>query len=197
MGEQHWQWVATCPRQASEHALISTTLTPILTIHNRRRAMPHIKSYMRVAKDGCQLAWFILTSANMSGAAWGKLQKGDSQLHCCHWEMGVLFTPRSLARAVHGELFSCAPSTPAAVPRPLPAPSACGSAEEAPSGSRSSSDRPGSPRSPKSPRHSDMLDVNPPGSPSYTAHTSSSVLKAEPRELPWPELVTTHAGLTL
>ena len=63
----------------------------------RQRAMPHMKSYTRFRSDhdfGCpmvllscktnlpvaacsgkELAWVILTSSNLSIAAWGKLEK--------------------------------------------------------------------------------------------------------------------------
>ncbi|XP_042517578.1 tyrosyl-DNA phosphodiesterase 1 isoform X2 [Macadamia integrifolia] len=44
----------------------------------RCRAMPHIKTYTRYS--GQKLAWFLLTSANLSKAAWGALQKNNSQL---------------------------------------------------------------------------------------------------------------------
>ena len=42
----------------------------------RTRAMPHIKTYTRVFEEGAifTLAWMLLTSANMSKAAWGQLQ---------------------------------------------------------------------------------------------------------------------------
>ncbi|XP_058092682.1 tyrosyl-DNA phosphodiesterase 1 isoform X2 [Magnolia sinica] len=44
----------------------------------RGRAMPHIKTFTRY--NGQNLAWFLLTSANLSKAAWGALQKNNSQL---------------------------------------------------------------------------------------------------------------------
>jgi len=70
--------------------------------------MPHIKTVARLSNDGHELAWFCLTSANVSSYAWGDLQKGDTQLFCGSWELGVLFTPKSLSwRNVHN-VFSCA-----------------------------------------------------------------------------------------
>jgi tyrosyl-DNA phosphodiesterase-1 len=65
----------------------------------RKRAIPHIKSYARVSSDGTRLAWMCLTSANMSNGAWGDLQLRETQLHCLHWELGVLFTPKTLRNA--------------------------------------------------------------------------------------------------
>lgn len=51
----------------------------------RHRAMPHIKSYLRAAPDG-ELAWCLITSANLSNSAWGQLQKGNTQLMIRHYE---------------------------------------------------------------------------------------------------------------
>ncbi|XP_073061478.1 tyrosyl-DNA phosphodiesterase 1 isoform X2 [Primulina eburnea] len=59
----------------------------------RCRAMPHIKTFTRY--NGQNLAWFLLTSANLSKAAWGALQKNNSQLMIRSYELGVLFLPLS------------------------------------------------------------------------------------------------------
>ncbi|XP_039119814.1 tyrosyl-DNA phosphodiesterase 1 isoform X2 [Dioscorea cayenensis subsp. rotundata] len=69
----------------------------------RCRAMPHIKTYTRY--NGQNLAWFLLTSANLSKAAWGALQKNNSQLMIRSYELGVLFLPTTVQR--HGSVFSC------------------------------------------------------------------------------------------
>ncbi|KAF8410690.1 hypothetical protein HHK36_003223 [Tetracentron sinense] len=69
----------------------------------RCRAMPHIKTYTRY--NGQNLAWFLLTSANLSKAAWGALQKNNSQLMIRSYELGVLFLPSSIKE--HGYGFSC------------------------------------------------------------------------------------------
>ncbi|XP_071934945.1 tyrosyl-DNA phosphodiesterase 1 [Coffea arabica] len=68
----------------------------------RCRAMPHIKTFTRY--NGQNLAWFLLTSANLSKAAWGALQKGNSQLMIRSYELGVLFLPSSIKP---GCGFSC------------------------------------------------------------------------------------------
>eukprot|EP00252_Welwitschia_mirabilis_P005216 TRINITY_DN15700_c0_g1_i1.p1 TRINITY_DN15700_c0_g1~~TRINITY_DN15700_c0_g1_i1.p1 ORF type:complete len:580 (-),score=95.55 TRINITY_DN15700_c0_g1_i1:217-1956(-) len=57
----------------------------------RSRAMPHIKSYVRYNDQ--DIAWFLLTSANLSKAAWGSLQKNASQLMIRSYELGVIFMP--------------------------------------------------------------------------------------------------------
>ncbi|XP_057437194.1 tyrosyl-DNA phosphodiesterase 1 [Lotus japonicus] len=69
----------------------------------RDRAMPHIKTFTRY--NGQNLAWFLLTSANLSKAAWGALQKNNTQLMVRSYELGVLFLPSLLKR--RGTGFSC------------------------------------------------------------------------------------------
>ncbi|XP_040831107.1 tyrosyl-DNA phosphodiesterase 1 [Ochotona curzoniae] len=59
----------------------------------RSNAMPHIKTYMRPSPDFCRIAWFLVTSANLSKAAWGALEKNGTQLMIRSYELGVLFLP--------------------------------------------------------------------------------------------------------
>ncbi|XP_034040964.1 tyrosyl-DNA phosphodiesterase 1 [Thalassophryne amazonica] len=59
----------------------------------RTHAMPHIKTYMRASPDFTQLAWFFVTSANLSKAAWGALEKNNTQLMIRSYELGVLYLP--------------------------------------------------------------------------------------------------------
>ncbi|XP_068169730.1 tyrosyl-DNA phosphodiesterase 1 [Antennarius striatus] len=59
----------------------------------RSQAMPHIKTYMRASPDFTQLAWFLVTSANLSKAAWGALEKNNTQVMVRSYELGVLFIP--------------------------------------------------------------------------------------------------------
>lgn len=40
-----------------------------------------------------QIAFLVVTSHNLSKAAWGALQKQDSQLYIMHYELGVLLLP--------------------------------------------------------------------------------------------------------
>ena len=67
--------------------------------------MPHIKTFLR--HRGSDVAWFLLTSANLSKAAWGSLQRNDTQLMVRSYELGVLFLPSLVARHGLGEHFSC------------------------------------------------------------------------------------------
>uniref|UniRef100_A0A668AIF0 Tyrosyl-DNA phosphodiesterase 1 n=1 Tax=Myripristis murdjan TaxID=586833 RepID=A0A668AIF0_9TELE len=59
----------------------------------RSHAMPHIKTYMRTSPDFTQLAWFLITSANLSKAAWGALEKNNTQVMVRSYELGVLYLP--------------------------------------------------------------------------------------------------------
>ncbi|CAD7091212.1 unnamed protein product [Hermetia illucens] len=62
---------------------------------HRDRAMPHIKTYFRYSEKG--LHWFVLTSANLSKAAWGAFNKNvkiEPVLRIFNYEAGVLFLPK-------------------------------------------------------------------------------------------------------
>ncbi|XP_050327874.1 probable tyrosyl-DNA phosphodiesterase [Bactrocera neohumeralis] len=63
----------------------------------RSQAMPHIKSYTRMKLEDQSIYWFMLTSANLSKAAWGAFNKNvniASSLRILNFEAGVLFLPR-------------------------------------------------------------------------------------------------------
>ncbi|ESQ41487.1 hypothetical protein EUTSA_v10012972mg [Eutrema salsugineum] len=74
----------------------------------RGRAMPHIKTFTRYSDQ--KLAWFLLTSSNLSKAAWGALQKNNSQLMIRSYELGVLFLPSPVK--TQGCKFSCSENDP-------------------------------------------------------------------------------------
>jgi tyrosyl-DNA phosphodiesterase-1 len=66
----------------------------------REGAMPHIKSYSRMkimptnnSESNADIAWLLLTSSNLSKAAWGVLQKKDKQLMIRSYELGILTFP--------------------------------------------------------------------------------------------------------
>ncbi|XP_043233962.1 tyrosyl-DNA phosphodiesterase 1-like [Amphibalanus amphitrite] len=63
---------------------------------NRTRAMPHIKTYTQISPDGRKMAWFLLTSHNLSRSAWGVTQKQDKQMCSRSYELGVMFLPKFL-----------------------------------------------------------------------------------------------------
>lgn len=64
------------------------------SISDRNNVMPHIKTYARISPDNRKMAWFCLTSANLSKAAWGHLIKIGSKLRILNYELGVLFLPK-------------------------------------------------------------------------------------------------------
>lgn len=61
---------------------------------NRTKAMPHVKSYCRISPCCTEMSWFLLTSANLSKAAWGKQNKSDRSNYIMSHEAGVLFLPQ-------------------------------------------------------------------------------------------------------
>lgn len=60
----------------------------------RSRAMPHIKTYCRVSPCTSKLAWFLITSANISKAAWGTQTNKTGTNYVRSYEVGVLFFPK-------------------------------------------------------------------------------------------------------
>ncbi|KAK7075083.1 tyrosyl-DNA phosphodiesterase 1 [Halocaridina rubra] len=72
----------------------------------RTRAMPHIKSYARLNKEWTRAQFLIMTSSNLSKAAWGMLQKQASQLFIRSYEAGVLFLPKFVTGTEEFELKS-------------------------------------------------------------------------------------------
>ncbi|KAG6576583.1 Tyrosyl-DNA phosphodiesterase 1 [Phytophthora cinnamomi] len=75
--------------------------TPPTELH-RQNAMPHIKSYARFNPSdeaAGELDWALVTSSNLSKAAWGALQKNKSQFMIRSYELGVLFLPQLLGPA--------------------------------------------------------------------------------------------------
>ncbi|KAJ3650648.1 hypothetical protein Zmor_016734 [Zophobas morio] len=61
---------------------------------NRSRAMPHIKTYCRVSPCLSKLAWFLVTSANISKSAWGGNLQKDRATYIRSYEAGVMFLPK-------------------------------------------------------------------------------------------------------
>jgi len=55
-------------------------LPTVIDPAGRGKVMPHVKTFARVAKESDDLAWVIVGSHNLSGAAWGKLEKNGSQV---------------------------------------------------------------------------------------------------------------------
>ncbi|DAA74940.1 TPA_exp: Uncharacterized protein A8136_2358 [Trichophyton benhamiae CBS 112371] len=60
----------------------------------RRRAAPHIKTYIRFSdSDMNSIDWAMITSANLSTQAWGAGANTQGEVRICSWEVGVLIWP--------------------------------------------------------------------------------------------------------
>ncbi|KAI5280925.1 hypothetical protein KEM54_003488, partial [Ascosphaera aggregata] len=60
----------------------------------RRRAAPHIKTYIRFANEEMtEIDWGMVTSANLSTQAWGAAPNNYGEIRICSWEIGVLVWP--------------------------------------------------------------------------------------------------------
>ncbi|KAI9253391.1 tyrosyl-DNA phosphodiesterase I [Phascolomyces articulosus] len=83
----------------------------------RQKVMPHIKTYTRVYGWN-NIAWHLLTSANLSRAAWGEFQKENTQLYIKSFELGVFICPSLFETSDHSNIQMLAATIQ--VPRPIP-----------------------------------------------------------------------------
>ncbi|XP_066255077.1 uncharacterized protein [Euwallacea similis] len=60
----------------------------------RSRALPHSKCYCRVSPCWEKLAFYFITSSNLSRSGWGKLPNKNATIYIRSYEMGVLFLPK-------------------------------------------------------------------------------------------------------
>lgn len=67
----------------------------------RRRAAPHIKTYIRFsdAERMDRIDWAMVASANLSTQAWGAAPNANGEVRICSWEIGVIVWPRLFANA--------------------------------------------------------------------------------------------------
>ncbi|KAL8831000.1 MAG: hypothetical protein Q9170_005485 [Blastenia crenularia] len=60
----------------------------------RRRAAPHIKTYMRFSdEEMTRIDWAIMTSANLSKQAWGEAMTAAGEVRICSYEIGLVAWP--------------------------------------------------------------------------------------------------------
>lgn len=57
----------------------------------RKRAAPHIKTYIRYGEKS--IDWALTTSANLSKQAWGEAVNSSGEVRIASWEIGVLVWP--------------------------------------------------------------------------------------------------------
>jgi len=88
------------------------------------RNVPHIKSYYQLGDENASMNWFLLSSHNMSTAAFGQEQNGryGRTFFVRHWELGVLFSPQLLGAGPKGRLvpFGINDDSESAMHVPLP-----------------------------------------------------------------------------
>lgn len=80
---------------------------------HRTNALPHIKTYCRWSEK--KLYWFMLTSANLSKAAWGKMNlkaKKNPSLKISNYEAGILFLPQFVTKTDYFPMDDSDPNTP-------------------------------------------------------------------------------------
>lgn len=61
----------------------------------RKRAAPHIKTYIRYGEKS--IDWALVTSANISKQAWGEVAGASQEVRIASWEIGVLVWPEMMA----------------------------------------------------------------------------------------------------
>lgn len=72
----------------------------------RRRAAPHIKTYLRFSCEDCKtLDWAMMTSANLSKQAWGELPNKNGEVRIQSWELGVIVWPQLFAEDDTGAIM--------------------------------------------------------------------------------------------
>lgn len=82
----HWAGDGPGLRTAEEQSTIREA--------GRRRAAPHIKTYIRFSNsDMKQIDWAMVTSANLSTQAWGALANKDGDVKISSYELGVIVWP--------------------------------------------------------------------------------------------------------
>ncbi|KAI1276034.1 tyrosyl-DNA phosphodiesterase [Xylaria sp. FL0933] len=86
----HWANDSSNGISASTSA--SGTLCP--KVSGRKRAAPHIKTYIRYGDKS--IDWALLTSANISKQAWGEATNKAGEVRIASWEIGVLVWPELL-----------------------------------------------------------------------------------------------------
>lgn len=60
----------------------------------RRRAAPHVKTYIRYTDTGMDsIDWAMVASANLSTQAWGAAANAQGEVRICSWEIGVVVWP--------------------------------------------------------------------------------------------------------
>lgn len=90
-------WAGDEERPMSVPQASTPSTTPVREA-GRRRAAPHIKTYVRFAdSEMTRIDWAMVTSANLSVQAWGALPDKDSKVRISSYEIGVVVWPALFA----------------------------------------------------------------------------------------------------
>ena len=85
-------WAGDCGSQDGN--LLSSSSSHEIREAGRRRAAPHIKTYIRFSNDSMsKIDWTMMTSANLSTQAWGAAPNGAGEVRICSYEIGVVVWP--------------------------------------------------------------------------------------------------------
>ena len=72
----------------------ASTSTEAVREAGRRRAAPHIKTYLRFSDSSMKkIDWAMMTSANLSTQAWGAAMNAAGEVRICSYEIGVVVWP--------------------------------------------------------------------------------------------------------
>lgn len=84
-------WAGDIESKGVEHSFSSITS---IREAGRRRAAPHIKTYVRFSDDSMtKIDWAMMTSANLSTQAWGAAANSAGDVRICSYEIGVIVWP--------------------------------------------------------------------------------------------------------
>ena len=87
----HW---ADDEESLTKSQVESSTSTKSIREAGRRRAAPHIKTYIRFTDESMtSIDWAMVTSANLSTQAWGAATNTTGEVRVCSYEIGVVVWP--------------------------------------------------------------------------------------------------------
>jgi len=73
---------------------LSEPVKPPIREAGRKRAAPHIKTYIRFTDESMtEIDWAMMTSANLSTQAWGAKTNAAHEVRVCSYEIGVVVWP--------------------------------------------------------------------------------------------------------
>lgn len=87
-------WAGDSELQTPQLSSSTNISSAIIRPAGRRRAVPHIKTYVRFADSSMTIIdWAMMTSANLSTQAWGSAISATGEVRICSYEIGVVVWP--------------------------------------------------------------------------------------------------------